>query len=232
MRNAMDAAYNTAAWCASFFQASSTDPQKLPLCKTDFFLQDNRFSQPASLTPDEKNLFQYLMDKRFLKDGYTEVIFYNFDFSRVTEEEKILCDLLLHVDQHFTFIQTTFTFPQIDNLLRMPNVTLEKSIYNTQYQASFEEYSRLFHYCLEQEKIAGLHGIRVDFSKADLTTLPEDIVAACQPISLKNTRITSVQLQKFLIQHPQDERLRDEAILCDPREAWPSPLKNTPGPVW
>ena len=194
MRAITDTAYN---WTFGFFYArktSSPQPEHKIL----------HVSPGLYLTEiiDGESYHQYLSEKKFIDDGYTEVRLYNFDFRKFE-----LTPLLGIIDQSFTFIQAEFTISQIQMLLQS-NISLEKYRYRSVEShedngfLSHSDYTQLYDFCAKNNLQKSLHGVSVAFrEESDIHFYPDDFIAVCHPISLYDVTVSQAQFDSLLSNH-------------------------------
>lgn len=189
------------SWSASWFysQAPVQEPKEtifLDLCKADYFFRARPFTSNGltncTVRPEEDTLREYFVDKRFKEDGYTAVRLHNFDF---TQPDCV--SLVSLIKEDFVLVQSQMNLEQLWQMLRQ-EVPLDRSCYRLIDPISFENYAQLYEFCQQNDKVAHLHGVPVDFSNSDVTPYPDNFVASCCPIILENTVISQQQFNQLL----------------------------------
>ncbi|MCX7121981.1 MAG: hypothetical protein NTZ67_09485 [Gammaproteobacteria bacterium] len=187
------ATYN---WTLGFFRSTThtntmNEAKTLNLSPTDY-LNNKKYSR------------HYFENKEFIEEGYTEIRFYNFNFTR--SDFQPLLEIL---NPFFVFIQAEFTIEQICMLLQH-DFDLSKSIYRTVSIISLDDYIQLYHFCAEHGKNKFLHGVAVHFNEeSDIRPYPDDFVSSCNATSLYDVTVSQAQFNYMF-----EKKINSSLNLC------------------
>ena len=154
-----------------------------------------------------------IIDGTFFNQGYAQLIFFGFDFTKNTEFEcvldknkptekttiplsKLLCNM--HCNKFF-FHQALFTPAHLKILLEN-NCDLFRCTYRLKTPIEFIDYYENFYQLYKEENHNRLHGIQVNFCDCTLTTAEDTLLGVCDPVLFTNTSI-SQQQAIFLIEN-------------------------------
>lgn len=154
---------------------------------------------PVDFLESSKNI-EKLRNNAFFDQGYERLVFNNFDFTK----DHPFCDIInLAISGKFIFHNALFTFTQLEKLLEV-DFDLSCSTYRA--HVSWIQYHDLYDIS-DPCNLKSLHGLRVDFNNEDLREYPDNLLALCKPVNLKNTKITSGQLYTLLEKCSYHEQL-------------------------
>ncbi|MDP1575037.1 MAG: hypothetical protein Q8L78_08945 [Coxiellaceae bacterium] len=148
-----------------------------------------------------------IIDGTFFFEGYTQLIFFGFDFTKDTQYDCVLdknkpyekttiflSKIIPSINCNaYIFHNTVFTAPQVKVLLEN-NCNLSLSTYKLNEPIEFLEYYEDFYPLCNSENYNRLHGVQVNFHDCDLATAEENILSVCSPVTFMNTTVSQAQI--------------------------------------